>query len=115
MGRQLFLIFIVVPLGVLMVAFGVANREPVRLTLDPFRPAETSLYLEAPLFLILFSVLALGLVLGGLITWLSQGKWRKAARERGREAADLRSETGRLEAQLYKSEQPAHSPPATRV
>jgi hypothetical protein len=112
MGRQLFLIFIAIPVGVLMVAFAIANRAPVRLTLDPFRPAETSLYLEAPLFLVLFSVLALGLLVGGMVAWWGQGKWRRAARARGREAAALRDETVRLEQQLVRSETPSYGPPA---
>ena len=39
-------------------------------------------------------------IVGGIATWLSQGKWRRTARFGAREARDLRRQTSRLEKEL---------------
>ena len=70
---------IVVPLGVLLVALAVVNRKPVMLGLNPF-DGNSDFGVEAPFFLFLLGAFALGLVIGGLVTWLGQGKWRRTAR-----------------------------------
>ena len=84
--RKLVPALVIVPLGVLLVALSVVNRKPVTLGLNPF-DANSGLAIEAPLFLFLLGAFALGLVVGGLATWLGQGKWRKTARVEAREAS----------------------------
>jgi len=96
--RKLILALVVVPLGVLLVALAVVNRKPALLVLDPFGGSEPRLSLEAPLFLFLLGAFALGLIVGGVATWLGQGKWRRTARAHSREA--LRRRTDRLEKEL---------------
>ena len=100
MWRKLVLPLLVVPLGVLLVALAVVNRKGAVLVLDPFGGVESRLSLEAPLFLFLLGAFALGLIVGGIATWLSQGKWRRTARAGAREARDLRRQTSRLEKEL---------------
>src|SRR4026209_2408268 len=90
----------VVPLGALLVALAVVNRKPAILILDPFGAAEARLSVEAPLFLFLLGAFALGLLIGGLATWLGQGKWRKTARAEAREASTWRRQADRLEKEL---------------
>jgi nucleoid DNA-binding protein len=87
--RKLVAALIVVPLGVLLVALSVVNRKPVTLGLNPF-DVNSGFAIEAPLFLFLLGAFALGLLIGGLATWLSQGKWRKTARTEAREASTWR-------------------------
>ena len=84
MWRKLTLALVVVPLGVILVALAVVNRKPVELILDPFGGAEPNFSLQAPLFLLLLGAFAVGLIAGGIATWLGQGKWR---RWRGRKPA----------------------------
>ena len=86
--RKLVAALIVVPLGVLLVALSVVNRKPVTLGLNPF-DASSGFAIEAPFFLFLLGAFALGLLIGGLATWLSQGKWRKTARVEARRGLDL--------------------------
>src|SRR6476646_10601364 len=90
----------VVPLGALLVALAVVNRKPAILILDPFGAAEARLSLEAPLFLFLLGAFALGLIIGGIATWLGQGGWRKTARVEAREASTWRRQAARLEKEL---------------
>jgi uncharacterized integral membrane protein len=98
--RRIIWICLVFPAGVLLVALAVANRHTVRLILDPFAPDNPVLAVEAPLFLFLLGAVIAGLVLGGTVTWFGQGRWRRTARRRSAEAASLRRETERLNAQL---------------
>jgi hypothetical protein len=98
--RKLILALIVVPLGVLLVALAVVNRRPATLILDPLGSAEPSLSLEAPFFVFLLGAFAVGLIVGGIATWLGQGKWRRLAREETRQARDWRRQADRLEKEL---------------
>lgn len=100
MWRKLVLAVVVVPLGVALITLAVVNRKPSTLILDPFGGSEPGLSLEAPLFLFLLGAFALGLVVGGMATWLRQGKWRKTAREGARETRELRRQADRLEREL---------------
>jgi len=100
MWHKLVLAVVVVPLGLALVTLAVVNRKPVQLSLDPFGGTEPGLSLEAPFFLFLLGSFALGLLIGGIATWLGQGKWRRHAREEAREARELRRQADRLEREL---------------
>jgi heme/copper-type cytochrome/quinol oxidase subunit 1 len=98
--RKIAIGFIVVPLGVVLIALAVVNRKPVQLVLDPFGTLDASLSIEAPLFLLVLGVFAFGLIVGGIATWFTQGRWRRMAREEAREALDWRRQADRLEKEL---------------
>jgi hypothetical protein len=98
--RKVIFALLVVPLGVVLVALAVVNRKPVELIVDPFGGAESQLSLQAPLFLFVLGGFAAGLIVGGLATWLGQGKWRRVAREETRQARDWRRQADRLEKEL---------------
>ena len=100
MWRKLVLALVVVPLGVALVILAVVNRKPAHLILDPFGGTEPGLSLEAPLFLLLLGAFALGLIVGGIATWLGQGKWRRNARDGAREVNEWRRQADRLEKEL---------------
>ena len=110
MWRKLILALVVVPLGIVLIALAVVNRTSSVLILDPFGGAEPNLSIEAPFFLFLLGAFALGLVFGGMASWLNQGKWRRTAREEAREARDWRRQADRLEKEL-ESLDPAHHRP----
>jgi uncharacterized integral membrane protein len=95
--RKLILGLLVVPLGVLLVALAVVNRDSVSLTLDPFGGRDPRLIVEAPLFLYLLGAFALGVAVGGVSTWLGQAKWRRSARPGARAAGEWRRPAGRLD------------------
>jgi hypothetical protein len=105
--RKLILALVVAPLGVILVALAVVNRKPVELILDPFGGAEPNFSLQAPLFLFLLGAFAVGLVAGGVATWLGQGKWRRSARTEAREARQWRRQADRLEKELEGAGPPA--------
>lgn len=89
--KALFLI----PLALVVVLLAVANRAPVRISLDPFAPSEPLYAVSAPLWVILFAAVTLGVLVGGTAAWLVQGKHRRLERQYRREARDLRDEVTR--------------------
>ena len=89
---------IVVPLGVIFVAFAIANRHAVPISFNPFYPSDPALAYSLPLFEILFVVAILGVVAGGGATWFGQRHWRRAARQNRAEARAARAELANLQA-----------------
>ena len=96
MLRRIAWLLIAFPAGLLLVTLAVANRHDVRLALDPFRPEAPVLSLVLPFYAYLFAAMLVGVVLGGVAMWLSQGRWRTSARVQGRAAAQWHAEADRL-------------------
>lgn len=90
---------LILPVAILLVLFGVANRQMVSLVIDPLSPPAEALRVSVPLFLFFFGTLALGAVIGSMTTWLAQGRHRKAERQFRRERDRLQDECARLKAQ----------------
>ncbi len=104
-GRLVTLV-VVLPLAIVLIALGVANRAMTLFTLDPFNPGNPLLSWQLPLFALMFSMLILGIVLGSIATWLAQGKHRRSARNARAEVAKLLSEAQRRDA-VQRAAQPA--------
>ncbi|MQT12656.1 lipopolysaccharide assembly protein LapA domain-containing protein [Segnochrobactrum spirostomi] len=86
-------ILIVVPVAIVLIAFAVANRQPMSLHLDPFGAATASgLQAELPVYWVVFAALAIGVIVGGVAMWFAGGQHRRAARLHRREAQRLRAE-----------------------
>lgn len=88
-------LIVLVPIAVILVVLSVANRHFVTLALNPFRPDDTLLSISLPLFVFLFVALMSGVVLGSLVTWFAQGRYRKQARDEAHEARKWREEAGK--------------------
>ena len=91
-------------LALVLIAFAVANRQIVTVVLDPFDQANPALMLSQPLYLLIFSLLIGGVVVGGCAAWLRQGRWRWRARR-------AEAELGRLRAQLSEQARGASADP----
>jgi len=100
--------FVLLPLCAVLVVFALANREPVVLNFNPFvnaadaDPAVPGL--GVPLFVVIFGVLLVGILLGGVATWFAQGQHR-------REERSFRRENERLHREL----EAAHRAPANQA
>jgi uncharacterized integral membrane protein len=81
--RKIIAIVILLPLAIVMIAFAVANRQIVTVSLDPFGGSDSGLSL--PLFVLIILLLIIGVLIGGLAAWVRQGKWRGAARRAERQ------------------------------
>jgi uncharacterized integral membrane protein len=96
MLRRFIFFLVAIPAAILLITLAVANRHGVRLVLDPFRPDEPVLSVVLPFYVYLFGMLLIGIVIGGLATWITQARWRHAARRRSAEAARWQAEADRL-------------------
>jgi hypothetical protein len=107
--RRFLILFVLLPLAIVAVALSVANREMIQLSLDPLGGAAPRWSVAMPLFILLFATLGLGILIGGVATWIGQGKWRKAARAERANAARLRQDVERLRERVAAT--PALAPP----
>ena len=103
---------ILIPLGVIFVVFAVANRHIVTVSFDPFNSSDPALGFSLPLFVVIIAMAILGVVAGGLATWFSQRRWRRAARLHEAEADRMRTQLADLRASAAASQQRDLSPPA---
>ena len=92
MMKKIVNILILAPIGIVLIVLSVANRQPVTLALNPFRPEDSMLSVTAPFFLYLFLAVILGMIIGSAATWISQGKHRKRARTEASEAVKWHTE-----------------------
>lgn len=97
--RKFLTALIVIPLGLILVVFAVANRHFVTVSFDPFVSNDPSLAITMPLFLLLILVAALGVFAGGCAVWFGQRHWRRAARRNDADARAARGELANLRAQ----------------
>jgi uncharacterized integral membrane protein len=98
--KRILYYLILIPVAVVAIAFALANREWVTLSLDPLNPSAPAVAIDAPLFVILFGVLIIGVLLGGIAVWFKQGRHRRAARLARNEIERQKSEMERLRGQL---------------
>lgn len=97
--RKFLTALIVIPLGLILVTFAVANRHDVTVSFDPFMANDPALSRTMPLFLLLILVAALGVIVGGCAVWFGQRHWRRAARRHEADAQAARVELADLRAQ----------------
>ncbi|MBN9282079.1 MAG: DUF1049 domain-containing protein [Hyphomicrobium denitrificans] len=96
MVRRLLALFVAFPLGAILIAIAVSNRQPVALILDPFVPENPALSIELPFYAYLLGALVVGVILGGIATWMGQSRWRQTARAQGQRAQRWQAEADRL-------------------
>ena len=90
MLRRFFNLLVLLPLAIVIVAFAVANRHWVRVSLDPVNIADPVLSFGLPLFVIILLSAMAGVAIGGSATWLRQRRWRRAARRHEADAREAR-------------------------
>lgn len=80
MFRKIITAVVIVPLAVIIIAFAVANRQWITVSFDPFSSVSPAYAASMPLFVLIFIALILGVIVGGIATWIRQRKWRRSAR-----------------------------------
>lgn len=95
MVRKIVTAVIIVPLAIVIVAFALANRQTVTVSFDPFSSASPAYAASLPLFVLIFALVILGVLIGGIAAWLRQASWRRSAR---RLDADVRALHQEIEA-----------------
>jgi uncharacterized integral membrane protein len=104
MLRKIAAAVILVPLAIVIVGFAVANRQAVTISFDPFDASHPAYAATLPLFVIIFLLVILGVLVGGLAAWLRQGRWRATARRAEARSRELSSEIAQLRRRLEAAE-----------
>jgi uncharacterized integral membrane protein len=112
MFRKIITAVIVIPLAVIIVAFAVANRESVTVSFDPFSKASPAYAATLPLFILIFVLVILGVIVGGIAAWLRQSKWRRTARKLDADVRALHQEIDALRGRMAMESPPAVRAPA---
>ena len=86
--------FVLVPLCAALIVFALANLQPVNVSFNPLAAADvlSAMTFRVPLFVVIFGVLLVGVVLGGIATWFAQGPHRRDERHYKRETERLHRE-----------------------
>lgn len=108
--KTLVRVLIVLPLALVVILLAVANRTPVQVSLDPFSGAAPLVAFSAPLFVVLLAAAAVGVLWGGFAVWWSQGRYRRAARERARDLDRIRAEAARQRKSTWGPVDPSQAP-----
>ena len=111
MFRKIVTGIIVVPLAIIIIAFAVANRQMVTVSFDPFSSTAPAYAANLPLFILIFIVLILGVIVGGVGSWIGQAKWRRGHRSLDAEVRQLRSEVDTIEARMVMRRSPLTEAP----
>lgn len=86
--------FVLVPLCAVLIVFALANLQTVNVNFNPLATADilSATTFRVPLFVVIFGVLLVGVVLGGIATWFAQGAHRRDERHYKRETERLHRE-----------------------
>ncbi len=104
-------LILLIPVVVLLVALSVANRGQVTFSIDPFGGDDPALSFDIPLYWLLFAAAAIGVLIGGVATWIGQSKWRRAARQDHAEIERLKRDRERSRATATALPLPADRQP----
>lgn len=98
MLKKIIRVVITIPIAIILIALSIANRGEVTLALNPFEPSDRLLSVSAPFFVYLFATLIIGMAMGSVLTWFSQGRHRKRARFEAAESQKWHIEADRQKA-----------------
>jgi uncharacterized integral membrane protein len=110
--RKFFTALVVIPLGLILIVFAVANRHLATVSFDPFNSVDPSVAITLPLFVVIIAVAMAGVIAGGMATWFRQRRWRRAARQHEADARQARAELADLRAAATASRGEAGRLPA---
>ena len=110
MFRKIVTWIIIIPLAAAIIAFAVANRQTVTVSFDPFSSVSPAYAATLPLFAVIFAVLILGVIVGGIAAWIRQSKWRRRARQLDGEVRALHDEIETIRRRFGAVEKPATAP-----
>ena len=84
------------PAAAVLALLAWANRQPVTVSFDPFDASDMDFTLTMPLYVLGFTILIAGILLGGFAAWLTQGRHRRLRRRLAAENVVIRTELASL-------------------
>jgi len=88
---------VLLPLGLMLVLFALANRGVVQIGFDPLTPEVPFVApIQMPMFVLIYAVLMAGVLIGGIASWFAQSRHRAEERHLRRRAEALEGELDRV-------------------
>ena len=112
MVRRFLKAILMIPAFAVLVALAIANHQPVTVSFNPFDSSDADLAVTVPLYLVGFTVLIAGVVVGGIAAWLKQGKRRRIGSRLAAENVMMRSELAYLKGQTAERDSRLPTRPA---
>jgi uncharacterized integral membrane protein len=100
MIRRLVRALVMIPAAAGLVGLAIANRQLVTVSFNPFDSSDPDLAVAVPLYVAGFTVLIAGVLLGGFVAWLNQGKHRRTGSRLAAEVVTIRTELAHLKGQM---------------
>jgi uncharacterized membrane protein len=91
-----------VPAFVALALLAMANQQVVTVSFDPFDASDADLTVAVPLWLLGFTILTAGVLLGGFAAWLKHGRHRRLRNRLAAENVVIRSELASLKGKAAK-------------
>jgi uncharacterized integral membrane protein len=114
MARKIVTALIIVPLAIIIVVFAVANRQTVTVSFDPISAASPAYAATVPLFVLIFIVLILGVIVGGVAAWVRQSPWRRTARKLDADVRELHEELAAFRRHFNAVSPPTQAEPVSQ-
>jgi uncharacterized integral membrane protein len=89
-------VIVMVPAFVALALLAMANQQVVTVSFDPFDMSDMDLTVAVPLWLLGFTILIAGVLLGGFAAWLRQGRHRRLGNRLAAENVVIRTELAYL-------------------
>jgi hypothetical protein len=96
--------FVTTPAFLALALLAMANQKPVTVSFDPFDASDTDFTVTVPLYLMGFTILIAGVVLGGFAAWLTQGRRRRFGNRLATENVMIRTELAAPKAKAARPE-----------
>src|SRR5215475_4735319 len=98
MIRKFLRALIMIPAFVALGLLAMANQQPVTVSFDPFDASDSDFAVTVPLYVLGFTILITGVLLGGIAAWVGQGRHRRFGNRLAAENATIRTELASLKA-----------------
>jgi uncharacterized integral membrane protein len=104
MIRKLLRVIIIAPAFVALALLAMANQQPVTVSFDPFDASDTQFAMTRPLYVVGFTILIVGVLLGGFAAWLNQARHRRLGHRLTAENGMIRAELATLKGKAARRE-----------
>jgi hypothetical protein len=115
MIRKFLKALVMLPAAIALGLLAMANRQPVTVSFDPFDTTDTDFTLTMPLYVLGFTILIAGVLLGGFAAWLKQGRHRRLRSRLAAENVTIRTELASLKGKAARGEGRALTLPVRRA
>jgi uncharacterized integral membrane protein len=115
MIRKILRAIVMIPAFVALALLAMANQQPVTVSFDPFDASDTDFTVTVPLYVLGFTILIAGVLLGGFAAWLKQGRHRRLRSRLAVENVRVRTELASLKGRAARPEGRSLTAPVRRA